>query len=70
MQKHTVLRDVLAFGADDAVAIAAPSAKPMTFAALRQQIGETAQALSAFGAGSKTASPSCFRTAPRWRRLF
>ncbi|MGA8772577.1 MAG: acyl--CoA ligase [Rhodomicrobium sp.] len=53
MQKHTVLRDVLAFGADDAVAIAAPASKPMTFKRLRQQIEETAQALSAFGAGSK-----------------
>ena len=53
MQKHTILRDVLAYGADDAVAIAAPSSKPMTFKRLRQQIGETAQALSAFGAGSE-----------------
>ncbi|MGC2394819.1 MAG: AMP-binding protein, partial [Rhodomicrobium sp.] len=53
MQKHTVLRDVLAFGTDDAVAIAAPASKPMTFKRLRQQIEETAQALSAFGAGSK-----------------
>src|SRR5271166_3214820 len=53
MQKHTVLRDVLAFGTDDAVAIAAPASKPMTFKRLRQQIEETAQALSAFGAESK-----------------
>src|SRR5271166_1153344 len=53
MQKHTVLRDVLAFGADDAIAIAAPSSKSMTFKGLRQQIEETGQALSAFGAGSK-----------------
>ncbi|HXZ68561.1 MAG TPA: acyl--CoA ligase [Alphaproteobacteria bacterium] len=53
MQKHTVLRDVLAFGADDAVAIAAPASKPMTFKRLRRQIEETAQALSAFGAGSQ-----------------
>ena len=53
MQKHTVLRDVLAFGAEDAVAIAAPASKPMTFKRLRQQIEETAQALAAFGAGSK-----------------
>ncbi len=53
MQKHTILRDLLACGADDAVAIASPSSKPMTFKRLRQQIGETAQALSAFGAGSK-----------------
>jgi len=52
MQKHTVLRDVLAFGADDSIAIAAPSSKPMTFKRLRQQIEETAKALSAFGAGS------------------
>ncbi len=53
MQKHTILRDVFAYGADDAVAIAASSSKPMTFKRLRQQIGETAQALSAFGAGSE-----------------
>ena len=30
MHKHTILRNALAFGADDAIAIAAPSAKPMT----------------------------------------
>ena len=53
MQKHTVLRDALAFGADDAIAIAAPSAKPMTFKRLREQIEETARALSGFGAHSK-----------------
>lgn len=52
MKKHTVLRDVLAFGADDAVAIAAPSSKPMTFKRLRHQIEDTAQALSALGPGN------------------
>lgn len=51
MQKHTILRDLLAFGADGAIALAAPSTKPMTFARLREQIRETGEALSAFGAG-------------------
>ncbi len=51
--KHTILRDVLAIGADDAIALAAPSSKPLTYRRLREQVSETAQALSRFGAGSK-----------------
>ena len=53
MQKHTTLRDVLAFGDEHAIAIAAPSSNPMTFGRLRRQIEETGQALSAPGAGSE-----------------
>ena len=51
MRKATILQELLAFGADDAVALAAPSAKPMTFAALRQLVRDTGVALSGFGAG-------------------
>ena len=53
MQKHTTLRDVLAFGDEDAIAIAAPSSKAMTFGRLREQIEETGRALSALGAGRR-----------------
>ncbi|MGO9363959.1 MAG: acyl--CoA ligase [Rhodomicrobium sp.] len=53
MQRHTTLHDVLAFGSDDAIALAAPSAKPATFKRLRDQIADTAVALSRFGAGKK-----------------
>ena len=51
MQKTTVLRELLAYGADDAIALAAPSAKPMTFAALRSWSAKRAPALARFGAG-------------------
>ncbi len=53
MHKQTTLPGVLAVGASDAIAISAPSAKPMTFGRLREQIGETAQALPRFGAGKQ-----------------
>lgn len=51
MRKATVLRELLAHGADDAIALGAPSAKPMTFRALRGLISETDAALARFGAG-------------------
>jgi acyl-CoA synthetase (AMP-forming)/AMP-acid ligase II len=51
MRKHIVLRELLAFGADDAVALGAPSAKPMTYAGLRELSCETAKGLAGFGAG-------------------
>ncbi len=51
MRKHIVLRELLAFGADDAVALGAPSAKPMTYAGLRELACETGKALAGFGAG-------------------
>ena len=51
MRKHIILRELLAFGADDAVALAAPSAKPMTYAGLRELACETGAALAGFGAG-------------------
>ena len=53
MQKHTILRELLAFGADEAVALAAPSAKPMSYAALRELMRQTGDALRTLGAGSK-----------------
>jgi acyl-CoA synthetase (AMP-forming)/AMP-acid ligase II len=53
MQKHIILRELLAFGADEAVALAAPSAKPMSYAALRELVRQTGDALRTFGAGSK-----------------
>ena len=51
MRKTTVLRELLAHGADDAIALGAPSAKPMTFRALRGLVSETGAALARFGAG-------------------
>ena len=51
MRKHIILRELLAYGADDAVALAAPSAKPMTYAGLRELACETGKALAGFGAG-------------------
>ena len=51
MRRATVLRELLANGADDAIALGAPSAKPMTFRALRGLAGETGSALARFGAG-------------------
>ncbi len=53
MRKHILLRELLAFGADDAVALAAPSAKPMTYAGLRELVRETGGALRTLGAGSQ-----------------
>ena len=53
MQKQTALRDVLSFGDGDAIALAAPSAKPMTFARLREQIAQTGEALARLGAGAQ-----------------
>jgi acyl-CoA synthetase (AMP-forming)/AMP-acid ligase II len=50
MRKETTLRAALAFGKDGALALAAPSAPPMTFGRLRAQIEETARALAGFGA--------------------
>jgi acyl-CoA synthetase (AMP-forming)/AMP-acid ligase II len=47
----STIRDLLASGADDAQAIAAPGAKPLTYAGLRAQIDETIAALNAGGVG-------------------
>ena len=45
------LKDLLAAGADSAVAISAPDRKPLSFGALRAFIAETVQALNAVGVG-------------------
>ena len=53
MQKQTALRDVLSFGDGDAMALAAPSAKPMTFAGCASWSRNTGVALARFGAGGQ-----------------
>ena len=45
------LRQLLAGGADDAIAIAAPSMPPLTFSDLRAQISDTVDALNRVGVG-------------------
>jgi oxalate---CoA ligase len=45
------IRDLLAKGGDHATAIAAPSAKTLTFSGLRAQVSDTASALRAHGIG-------------------
>ena len=51
MRRTTVLRELLANGVDDAIALGAPSAKALTFRALRNLAGGTGSALARFGAG-------------------
>jgi acyl-CoA synthetase (AMP-forming)/AMP-acid ligase II len=51
MTATATIRDLLAASADDAVAIAAPSAVPLTYKGLRQQVDETVAALNAAGVG-------------------
>jgi acyl-CoA synthetase (AMP-forming)/AMP-acid ligase II len=49
MTNAATIRALLARGDDDAVAIAAPSAVPLTYQGLREQVDETAAALGAAG---------------------
>jgi acyl-CoA synthetase (AMP-forming)/AMP-acid ligase II len=51
MTDAATIRDLLASGDDDAVAIAAPSAGPLTYQGLREQVDETVSALNAVGVG-------------------
>ncbi|CAN0103712.1 unnamed protein product [Discosporangium mesarthrocarpum] len=47
----TTLNDLIATGADDAVALAAPDRQPLTFAGLRTLVADTVTALNALGVG-------------------
>ena len=51
MTAAVTIRDLLAKGADDATAIAAPSAGPLNYRGLREQVDETIAALNAIGIG-------------------
>ncbi len=51
MTAPATVRNLLAWGADDATAITAPSAIPLTYAGLREQSDETIVALNAVGIG-------------------
>ena len=51
MTAALTIRDLLARGEGDAVAIAAPSAVPLTYQGLREQVDETVSALNAVGIG-------------------
>ncbi len=51
MTAATTVRDLLANGADDAIAITAPSAVPLTYRGLREQVDATIAALNAVGVG-------------------
>ncbi len=51
MTAAVTIRDLLAKGADDAVAIAAPGAAPLTYRGLREQADTTIAALNAIGIG-------------------
>jgi acyl-CoA synthetase (AMP-forming)/AMP-acid ligase II len=51
MQRFTNLVDLLSAGADDAIAIKAPSAKPLSYGALRANLHKTVAALNNFGIG-------------------
>ena len=51
MTAATTVRDLLANGADDATAITAPSAVPLTYRGLREQVDATIAALNAVGVG-------------------
>jgi acyl-CoA synthetase (AMP-forming)/AMP-acid ligase II len=51
MTDAATIRELLARGDDDAVAIAAPSALPLTYLGLREQVDETAATLNTAGVG-------------------
>ena len=51
MTAAVTIRDLLANGADDAIAIAAPSAVPLTYRGLREQVDATIAGLNAVGIG-------------------
>src|SRR5580704_5055550 len=51
MNAAATIRDLLARGADDAIAISAPSAVPLTYAGLRDQVDATIARLNAIGIG-------------------
>ncbi len=51
MTDTATIRELLASGADDAIAIAAPSTGPLTYQGLREQADETVRALNAVGIG-------------------
>jgi acyl-CoA synthetase (AMP-forming)/AMP-acid ligase II len=51
MTAASTIRDLLAKGEGDAVAIAAPAAAPLTYRSLREQVDETVFALNAVGIG-------------------
>ena len=50
-EKISTLQQLLACGSDTAVAISAPGAQALTYAALRQQVGAAISALNGFGIG-------------------
>jgi acyl-CoA synthetase (AMP-forming)/AMP-acid ligase II len=51
MTDTATIRDLLANGEADAIAIAAPTAGPLTYQGLREQVDETVSALNAVGIG-------------------
>src|SRR5579864_487013 len=51
MTAAVTIRDLLARGADDAIAITAPSAVPLTYGGLREQVDATIARLNAVGVG-------------------
>ncbi len=51
MTAAATIRDVLAKGADDAIAITAPSAVPLTYRGLREQVDAIITRLNAVGVG-------------------
>ena len=51
MTAAVTIRDLLASGADDAIAITTPSAAPLTYRGLREQVDATIAQLNAIGVG-------------------
>jgi len=51
MQRFSNLVDLLSVGAADAIAIKAPGAKPLSYAALRANLHKTVETLNSFGIG-------------------
>ena len=70
MTADRTLKDLLASGRDDAVAIAAHGAPPLTYAGLRALIERICATLNDLEIGLAIGSRSCCRTDPRWRRRF
>jgi acyl-CoA synthetase (AMP-forming)/AMP-acid ligase II len=70
MQRATVLRELLANGADGAIALGAPSAKPMTLRALRGLACETGTALARFGAGKEDRAAIVLPNGPEMAAAF
>ena len=68
MTTSTTLHDLLKAGDDQAPAIRAHDAEPLTYAGFRTLVIRTIARLNELESDAATASRSCSRMAPRWRR--